>query len=509
MRGRPIRKGILLGAGLLTAVSAWAQAPQAEAPDGSPIPVPSVEAAPSPQADSPVPVPPVGAPPVAPAAPAAPAGAPPVAPPARSSAAGAQPVAPPAVPELTLAEAIRTAMENNRNVGIARRRIGIAEDRKREANSRYYPTLTVDAASANRDSEPIAQFPNPFGIGPKMITTPQGNLYTATTRTALVLPLLDFGRTSNASEAAKLGVDAARLASERTDQDIVLQVSQAYYRVLQSLKIREVVLESIATVEQQHKDAQAFFSQGLVASSDVLSAEVRLAERQQDLITAEANLQVAQAALNRVMGRDLNTKLRLRDVSGRPDWNGNYDTLVRIAHESRGDLKAARLQMLSSEADLQAARAENWPRLNAYAEYDTNSTSFLAHKEWTATGLTLSMTLFSGGAQSAAIARRQKEVLEAQDQFLERQDNISLDVKQAYLAAGQTFDSVRVAEKNQQLAVENMRIFRDRYTEGLVTSTEVLTAEDAASRARSNFYQALYDYHTALARLDNVIGQSK
>ena len=54
-----------------------------------------------------------------------------------------------------------------------------------------------------------------------------------------------------------------------------------------------------------------------------------------------------------------------------------------------------------------------------------------------------------------------------------------------------------------------MRIFRDRYTEGLVTSTEVLTAEDAASRARSNFYQALYDYHTALARLDNVIGQSK
>jgi outer membrane protein TolC len=269
------------------------------------------------------------------------------------------------------------------------------------------------------------------------------------------------------------------------------------------------VLDSIATVRLQHRDAQAFFTQGLVASSDVLSAEVRLAERQQDLIAAEANLQVAQAALNRVMGRELDSKLRLQDVSGLPQWSGNYDTLVRTAHESRGDLKAARLQMLSSEADLKAARAENWPRLNAFAEYDTNTTSFLVHKEWAVTGLTLSMTLFSGGAQSAAIERRQKEVLEAQDQFLERQDNISLDVKQAYLTAGQTFDSVRVAEKNQQLAAENLRIFRDRYSEGLVTSTDVLTAEDTASRARSNYFQALYDFHTALARLDNVIGQSK
>jgi outer membrane protein TolC len=431
----------------------------------------------------------------------------PVAPPP-GSAPAAQPGAA-AVPEMTLAEAIRAALENNRAVGIARRRIGIAEDRRREANSRYFPTMTVDAASADRDSEPVAQFPNPFGLGPKTIKTPQGNLYTATTRTALVLPLLDFGRTSNASEAAQYGVDAARLTSERTEQDIVLQVSQAYYRVLQALKIRGVVLDSIATVELQHRDAKAFFEQGLVANSDVLSAEVRLAERQQDLITAEANVQAAQAGLNRVLGRDLDSKLRLQDVSGRPPWNGNYDALVRTARESRGDLKAARLQMLSSEADLAATRAENWPRLNAYAEYDTNSTSFLLHKEWTVTGLTLSMTLFSGGAQSAAIERRQKELLDAQDQFLERQDNISLDVKQAYLAAGQTFDSVSVAEKNQQLAAENLRILRDRYSEGLVTSTEVLTAEDTSSRARSNYYQALYDYHTAIARLDNVIGQSK
>lgn len=417
-----------------------------------------------------------------------------------------------AEPKMSLADAIRTALENNRNVGIARRRIGIAEDRLSEAKSGDWPRVTFDGATSQRDEPPASVLPPAFAAAfhlPPGSALSQGDLYTATTRTALVLPLTDFGRTSNLKESARVGVDVARLISERTEQDITLQVSQAYYRVLQSQKIRQVVLESIATVQLQLRDAEAFLSQGLVAPSDVLSAQVRLAERQQDLIQAEANLQVATATLNRVLGFDLNRKLRLKDVSGSPQWSGNYENLVETAHENRTDLKAARLQMLSSEANLNIARADNYPRLSAYAEYDTNSTSILLHKEWAATGLALSMTLFSGGAQSAVVHRRQKELLEAQDQFLERQDNISLDVKQAYLIVGQTFDSVRVAEKNQQLAAENLRIFRDRYTQGLVTSTDVLTAEDSASRARSNYFQALYDYHSALARLNNVIGKSK
>ena len=431
---------------------------------------------------------------------------PPAIPPARV---GAGPVQDPAVPavlhgttaELSLPDAIRAALENNRNVGISRRRIGIAQDRLREAKAGDLPKVTFDGATAQRD------YPAQVKFGSQTVS--QGDLYTATTRTALVMPLTDFGRTYNAKEAAEFGVDVARLNSERTEQDIVLQVSQSYYRVLRSQKIRQVVLDSIAAVQLQARDAKAFFEQGLVASSDVLSAEVRLAERQQDLIQAEANLQIAMATLNRVMGADVNRKLQLKDVTSDPQWSGNYDALVQTAHQNRSDLRAARLQMLSSEADLRGARADNYPRLNAYAEYDTNSTSLFVNREWTATGLTLSMTLFSGGAQSAAIERRQKELLEAQDQFLERQDNISLDVKQAYLTVGQTYDSVRVARKNQQLSAENLRIFRDRYTQGLVTSTDVLTAEDAASRARSNYYQALYDYHSALARLDNVIGRSK
>jgi outer membrane protein len=447
----------------------------------------------------------------------APPGVPGAVPPARDGAGAGRSVLPaaestPAEPEILLADAIRAALENNRNVGIARRRVGIAEDRMSEAKAGDWPRVTFEGATSQRDQPPASVLPPAFATAfrlPPGSGLSQGDLYTATTRTALVLPLTDFGRTSNLKQSAKFGVDVAQLNSERTEQDITLQVSQAYYRVLQAKKIRQVVLESIDSVQQQLRDAKAFLTQGLVASSDVLSAEVRLAERQQDLIQAETNLQVATATLNRVMGFDLNRKLRLKDVSSTPTWSGNYETLVQTAHQNRSDLKAARLQMLSSEADLRLARADNYPRLNAYAEYDTNSTSLLLHKEWAATGLTLSMTLFSGGAQSAVVERRQKELLEAQDQFLERQDNISFDVKQAYLIAGQTFDSVRVAEKNQQLAAENLRIFRDRYSQGLVTSTDVLTAEDSASRARLNYFQALYDYHSARARLENVIGQSK
>jgi len=132
----------------------------------------------------------------------APAAVPGVIQPAREGAERGRQALPAAVsasaePEMQLGDAIRAALENNRNVGIARRRIGIAENRVSEAKSGDWPSLTFDGATAQRDNQPIVVFGR--------LLVPQGDMYTAVTRTALVLPLTDFGRTANRKESAQVG----------------------------------------------------------------------------------------------------------------------------------------------------------------------------------------------------------------------------------------------------------------------------------------------------------------
>ncbi len=464
-------------AGAWSAGRAWGQA----------LPLPAAGSAPLAQAAAPGAAPARTMPGTAPSAATAPADA---------AAAGE---------EITLQQAIKTALENNRNLSIAQRRVIIAKDRVREANALDYPQLNASATSSTRDTTPasIAVF---FG---QRLVVPQGDATTALSSVNLSQNLLDFGRSSSVQKSARIGLDVAQLNSERATQDLTLAVSQAYYLVLQSERIQEVLEDSIAAVLLQVRDARAFLAQGLVANTDVLSAEVRLAQRQQELIQARANLQLARASLNRLLGYDVNRPMRLHDVVSLTQWQGNYDTLLSAAQQNRADLKALQLAVQSSEADLRATRADYFPRINAFAEYDYNSTTFLLHNDWTSYGLSLSLNLFNGGATTAQVERRQKELLEAQDQYLERKDNISLEVKQAFLTAQQTLDQVAVAGKNVNLSRENLRIQRDRYTQGLVATTEVLLAEDDASRARSSYFQTLYAYYTALARLDNVIGKAQ
>lgn len=53
---------------------------------------------------------------------------------------------------------------------------------------------------------------------------------------------------------------------------------------------------------------------------------------------------------------------------------------------------------------------------------------------------------------------------------------------------------------------ENLRIVRDQYGEGLLTSADILIEEDRLARSRSNYFRSLYDYHESYARLINAVG---
>lgn len=88
----------------------------------------------------------------------------------------------------------------------------------------------------------------------------------------------------------------------------------------------------------------------------------------------------------------------------------------------------------------------------------------------------------------------------------EQIDDVLLDVRQAYLDQSAAAERIPVARKAIELAAENLRIVRDQYGQGLVTSVDVLIEEDRLSRARSNYYRALYAYHQAQARLTNALG---
>jgi outer membrane protein TolC len=65
---------------------------------------------------------------------------------------------------------------------------------------------------------------------------------------------------------------------------------------------------------------------------------------------------------------------------------------------------------------------------------------------------------------------------------------------------------IEVTRKIISQAKENFRIVQERYREGRATNTEVLDAQTLLSEARTRYFQSLYNYDLARAKLKRATG---
>lgn len=405
---------------------------------------------------------------------------------------------PGAILPLSLDAAIRIAVENSRRIRIAERRILIAENRVDEIATYLIPRVTAEGRLQARSNDIGGKFDD--------TTFTLGDRRTGSAAVNVLVPIYTFGIVQSRMQAEELRSDIEGLSSLRTRQDIVFAVSQAYYRTLEAQKIRGVIDESIRVVERQAAISRDFLAQGLVARSDVLSAEVQLANRRQQKIQAENNVQLAIATLNRLLELDIRRPTRLVDVLEVEPWRGSFESLLEVAFRERPDLKAYRRGVDIARAEYRVERDANNPYMYGFGGYRYSTDSFLLNDDWVEGGVALTVPIFDGLETRTKLRRKEKEIDEAIDVHDARADDAVLEVKRAHLNLGEAAERIPVARKAVEQAEENLRVIRDQYAEGFVTSTDVLTEEERLSRTRSSYYQALYDYHAAWATVVHAIG---
>ena len=80
-------------------------------------------------------------------------------------------------------------------------------------------------------------------------------------------------------------------------------------------------------------------------------------------------------------------------------------------------------------------------------------------------------------------------------------------VKTAFLDTQETYKNISVARDAISQAEENFRIYKERFDQQMATTTDVLDAQTLLSQARTNYNNALCDYHIAKAKLERAIAQ--
>ena len=302
---------------------------------------------------------------------------------------------------------------------------------------------------------------------------------------------------------------AANHQSERTDQEILLRVVQSYYGVLLASKQLEVDEQAEKTAKSIMDRSQVRFDAGLVVESDLLSAKVRLAGREQELIRARNNLELARVQLNTAMGVAVDAQYH--PVDGLAEKNLAAAPLVELeqtALTTRPDLKRIEAQQSAQELSVAIAKSSFGPRLSAFAGWELDNPTFLAGgggNNWLG-GIELQIDLFQGGAKRAALSRERANAEKIAALKQAARDAVRLEVRQAYYDQDASRQQVEVAHTAIAQAQESLRINQDRYDGGLLTITDLLGAEEAARRSQADYWQAVYQYHIGYANLELASG---
>ena len=422
--------------------------------------------------------------------------------------------APGAEPKLTLQQAVATALEKN-----PARKAAVLEQRAaatgiREARAALLPQVSFSEGYV-RSTDPVFVFggklrqnrfagpdfalqalnhPDPFGnFGTRLMTQWQA---------------FDSGVSWKRMLLAKQGSTVAQRQVDRSDQQLIYRVVEAYVGLLLAQRQLQVSEAAVQTSQAILDHSEAKFEAGMVVESDRLSARVNRAARQQELIRARNAVEMARSALNHEMGIALETGYEPAEVlEERILPQANEAELQALAAAHRPDVAALNLRTDMQRTEAGMAKREMGPRVNVFASVEADNPHLTSGggTNWT-TGVELQFDIFNGGAKTARLAR-ENALAEAasarRDSYLSA---VRLEVRKAYLDLDSARQQVDLARAAVAEAKESLRISQTRYEGGLSTITDLLRTGDAARNAETDYWQAVYGLQTSYANLELATG---
>ena len=294
---------------------------------------------------------------------------------------------------------------------------------------------------------------------------------------------------------------------------LILQVKQSYYAVLRAKGLLEVEKGAVSRSEKDLETIQSMYDLGSKSQSDLLKAKVRRGTEKVALITRQNEYDVAVAALNNVLNRDVSTPVELADVAAAPELGIDFDQALKEATEKSPQMLAARADWAARRSSLGIARAAYFPDLSwnggrSYSAPERGNLFKSDNGRW-GVGVSLSYTLFDGFLKKSNYSRAKVAAKTSGEALTQEENNVALAVRQAFLGWKLAHDKMALADETEKSAQEDFNLAQEKYNLGAGTILELLDAQVSLTQAQTDKVNALYDYHLAIAALENAMGRGR
>ncbi len=326
-------------------------------------------------------------------------------------------------------------------------------------------------------------------------TTPVLQNDTLIHRAELIQPIFTGGQMQAVAKAAQWNREASSSRENVTKDQVLTDVTTAYYGVRLAAEMVLVAESSVSHLEAGQSDAEKLYDAGVVIKADVLRAQVALATAKEQLIRARNDHGHALAVLKAAIGLSQNENLDIKP----PGVDDCAIDIESVREKTMPEVTAAEFAVKSAESQLHAAHGGALPNLFTVLDYENQpvGAQFPRLSNTYGVGVVAKFTLFDGGQTRAAIDEARAQVSKAKADLKSVTQSVELQRESARLDLISARSRLEALTTQVTSAEESFRVIETGYREGVNVLTDVLSAESMLTAARISRLQALYDLRIA------------
>lgn len=328
-------------------------------------------------------------------------------------------------------------------------------------------------------------------------------------------PLFRGGALVNTVRISELDLERAESTTVQTRNDLVLATEKAYFSLLKQQKLAEESRQAVVRLEKHLADAKNYYEAGLIPKNDLLTSELELAQGRQDLVRAQNQAKLAATSLNILMRQPADQEVQVADAFAYTPKPVEWTALLAQARTQRPELRQADIDTQRAAKEVNLAQAEYFPSITLSATYEKQGDNPGADSnpygttEIKSAQAVATWKFWAWGQSRDRVAAAERRQIKARETAALVQDDVVLQLREAYLNLEETRQNIGVTEKAITQADENYRINESRYQAQVATSTDLLDAQTLLVKAKTNYWNAVYDYNIASATVDWASGATE
>ena len=409
---------------------------------------------------------------------------------------------------LTLDKALEIALDENPTIKVAAEEIALKKVASKEAWQSLLPEASLNGSLDHTIKAAEMKLNDmSFKMG-------QDGTNTANAGLSMNLPLF-APAVYRAMSMTKTDIELAVEKSRASELDLINQVTKAYYQLMLAQDSYEVLQGSYKLAEDNFNVVNAKYQQGAVSEFDKISAEVQMRSIKPNVISAANAVTLAKLQLKVLMGITA-------DVDIKTDDNlTNYESMLfanqlkeeDMSLDNNTTMKQFELNMKLLEKNVKSLRTNFIPTLSMSFSYQYQSLynpniNFFDYTWSNSSSLmfNLSIPLYrASNFTKVKSARIQMRQLDWNRIDTERKLNMQVVSYRNNMTASS--EQVVSNKENVMQAEKAVQIAGKRYEVGKGTVLELNSSQVSLTQAQLTYNQSIYDYLTAKADLDQVLGK--